>query len=131
MSSPVEIVAYDVEWPRMFRELQDQLSPALADLRVEIEHVGSTAVLGLAAKPIIDIDIVVERVDDIPWVIERLAELGYRHQGDLGVPGREAFRQPAGFPDHHLYAVVRGNAPHRNHIGLRDRLRDRPDLVAR
>src|ERR1043166_1035015 len=97
------------EWPRVFQEIADRLLPMLVDVPVEIEHVGSTAVPGLASKPIIDIDIVVERSDDIPLVIERLAALGYEHQGDRGVTGREAFGAPDGSPDHHLYAVVRAN----------------------
>jgi GrpB-like predicted nucleotidyltransferase (UPF0157 family)/8-oxo-dGTP pyrophosphatase MutT (NUDIX family) len=128
---PVEIVDYDPEWPRLFAGLRERLLPALRDLPVEIEHVGSTAVPGLAAKPIIDIDVVVPQSGDVPRVIERLARIGYEHEGDLGVAGREAFRQPTGLPEHHLYAVVRGNAAHRRHIQLCDYLRSHPAVAAR
>ena len=66
---------------------------------------GSTSVPGLAAKPIIDIDVVVASVDNVPVAVERLESLGYRHEGDLGIQGgREAFRAPKGLPDHHLWA---------------------------
>lgn len=60
---------------------------ALGDLEVSVEHIGSTAVPGLAAKPVIDID-VVQSPTEIPAAIERLATLGYAHQSDKGVPGR-------------------------------------------
>lgn len=128
---PVEIVDPDPEWPRLFEELLAWLLPALRDVPVEIEHVGSTAVPGLAAKPIIDIDVVVSRSEDVPVVIELLARIGYEHQGDLGVEGREAFRSPVGLPGHHLYVVVQGNAAHRQHVRLREHLRSHGDVAAR
>jgi GrpB-like predicted nucleotidyltransferase (UPF0157 family) len=86
---------------------------------------------GLAAKPIVDIDVVVPDGDSVRRAIERLVSLGYVHQGDLGVPGREAFRPPDEWPYHHLYVVVEGSEPHRNHVDLRDHLRRRPDEVRR
>ena len=85
--------------------------------RFRIDHVGSTAVPGLAAKPIIDIDIVVASEDQVGTVIERLATDGYRWRGDLGVVGREAFdaRHADGLPRHHLYVVVENNRAHLYH----------------
>src|SRR6266567_3992999 len=81
-------------WPAVFAQLRDHIANALRPLATRIEHVGSTAVPGLAAKPIIDLDVVIATRDDLPAVIERLHPLGYRHEGDLGVPGREAFTTP-------------------------------------
>src|SRR5262245_51865013 len=98
----------------------------LAGVAVTIEHVGSTAVPGLAAKPIIDMDVVIRSRSDLPAVITRLATLGYQHQGDLGIPDREAFRPPPGLPPHHLYVCLAGCAALRNHITLRDHLRSHP-----
>jgi GrpB-like predicted nucleotidyltransferase (UPF0157 family) len=96
---------------------------------LRIDHVGSTSVPGLAAKPIIDMDIVVAGEDDVRPVIDRLHAIGYRWRGDLGVVGREAFRRPAddGLPDHHLYLVVENSRAHLDHWLLRDRLRQDPD----
>jgi GrpB-like predicted nucleotidyltransferase (UPF0157 family) len=128
---PIEIVDYDPGWPRLFEELRTRVLAGLEELPVEVEHVGSTAVPGLAAKPIIDMDVVAPRTEDIPLVIERLARIGYEHQGDLGVEGREAFRSPGGVPEHHLYAVVQGNAAHRRHILLQELLRSHPDVAVR
>ena len=92
---------------------------------MRIDHVGSTAVPGLAAKPIIDMDIVVASPADVAPVIERLRATGYRWRGDLGVAGRESFKPPAdpNMPRHHLYVVVENNRAHLDHWLLRDLLR--------
>src|SRR6516165_10752214 len=103
MPEPVIIVDYDSRWPDLFEELRVPVVAALGDLVIVVEHIGSTAVPGLAAKPIIDMDVVVPSVADIPEAIGRLATLGYVHRGDLGIAGREAFTAPAGTPRHHLY----------------------------
>lgn len=122
MIPPAEVVDYDTRWPLWFEEIRARLTPYVAGFAVE--HVGSTAVPGLAAKPIIDVDIVVPSPDLVPVAIGRLAEAGYRHEGDQGIAGREAFALP---PDavhyHHLYVVVEGNKAHRDHVLLRDHLR--------
>jgi GrpB-like predicted nucleotidyltransferase (UPF0157 family) len=62
----------------------------------------------------------------VPAVVDRLAGLGYEHRGDLGIAGREAFRQPEDLPDHHLYVVVDGSSPYLDHVDLRDYLRSHP-----
>lgn len=129
MASPVVVVPYDPAWPETFRALRTVVVAALGDLPAAIEHVGSTAVPGLAAKPIVDLDVVVSTPADVPAAIARLAAAGYVHEGDLGIAGREAFRAPAGTPPHHLYLVVAGNRAHRDHVLLRDYLRAHPDAV--
>jgi GrpB-like predicted nucleotidyltransferase (UPF0157 family) len=127
--SPVVVADYDAEWPAGFERLAAPVREAVADLGAHVEHVGSTSVPGLAAKPIIDIDVVVGSADDVPAVIERLRAHGYVYQGDKGIRGREAFMWPAGAAPHHLYVVVDGNQPHRDHIDFRDELRRRPDVA--
>lgn len=126
MAGGPAVVAYDPRWPGAFAALRRWLDEALSDLGVRIEHVGSTSVPGLAAKPIIDLDLVVDTSHQVGTVTERLRELGYRHQGDLGIAGREAFEQPTKLPAHHLYLVIAGNQAHRDHIDLRDYLRSNP-----
>lgn len=104
------------------------LSTALAGVPVEaIEHVGSTSVPGLAAKPVLDIDILVVAAD-IPAAVRRLATAGYVHQGDLGVTGREAFTAPDDDPRRHVYLGTRDNLHIRNHLAVRDVLRTHADL---
>jgi GrpB-like predicted nucleotidyltransferase (UPF0157 family) len=127
MLEPVIIVDYDPHWPGLFEELRVPVAAALGDLVVVVEHVGSTAVPGLAAKPIIDMDVVVPSVADIPAAIVRLAVLAYVHRGDLGIPGREAFISPAGKPRHHLYVCALGSDALRRHLSFRDYLLTHPD----
>jgi GrpB-like predicted nucleotidyltransferase (UPF0157 family) len=129
----VVVVDYDPAWPGWFAALSARIWPAVADLASSIEHVGSTSVPGLAAKPIIDFDIVVPSAERVPAVIERLTGLGYRHRGDLGVPGREAFYRPADGEvppnarvPHQVYVCVAGIASLRNHLAVRDYLRANP-----
>ncbi|WP_238385289.1 GrpB family protein [Nesterenkonia muleiensis] len=86
----IEVVPYSNDWPAQFADVARELNRVLADVPlVSIEHVGSTAVPGLAAKPILDIDIVVKR-QYLPAAISALIQGGYVHQGDLGVVDREA-----------------------------------------
>jgi GrpB-like predicted nucleotidyltransferase (UPF0157 family) len=110
--------------------LRSRIVPVLGSIAVAIEHVGSTAVPGLAAKPIIDMDVVVASAGDVRVAIERLAALGYVHQGNLGIVGREAFETPAGLPAHHLYVCIHGGAALQNHLQVRDYLRRHADAAA-
>src|SRR3954470_6029118 len=107
----IVVCDYDPEWPRWFETICKRLWPAVEAVAMRIDHVGSTSVPGLAAKPIIDMDIVVASEDDVQPVIERLSAIGYRWRGDLGVPGRQAFQVNSGpsLPVHHLYLVVENN----------------------
>jgi GrpB-like predicted nucleotidyltransferase (UPF0157 family) len=121
----IVVSAYDPAWPDWFDTVRRYVWPAIADIAVRIDHVGSTAVPGLAAKPIIDIDIVVASEDEVRAVVERIAEIGYRWRGDLGVVGREAFdtAHDDRLPPHHLYVLVENNKAHLDHVLLRDLLR--------
>ena len=103
MTDPVIIEDYDPRWPRIFEILRSRIAAVLNELAIAIEHVGSTAVPGLAAKPIIDIDVLIRSSTDLPAVIRKLAGLGYEHRGHLGVSAREAFRAKPEVAQHHLY----------------------------
>ena len=122
---PAVVEPYDRTWPETYQWLADRISGVLTSKHA-LEHVGSTAVPGLAAKPIIDIDIVVAALADVDAAIADLATVGYRHMGDLGIVGREAFEPPDGLPYHHLYVVLEGSLALRDHLDLRDFLRSHP-----
>jgi GrpB-like predicted nucleotidyltransferase (UPF0157 family) len=126
----VIIVDYDPDWPTIFQELSIPINIALGDIAIANEHVGSTAVPGLAAKPIIDIDVVVASPSHLSEAVTRLAVLGYIHQGDLGIRGREAFMAPASKPKHHLYVCPVDSGELRRHRMFRDYLRAHPDAAA-
>ena len=128
MSGELIVVPYDPAWPVRFESIEAVLQRALVGVHVlAIEHIGSTSVPCLAAKPVIDIDVVVQR-DTVPAAIAALEAIGYRHLGDLGVPEREAFGAPPGAPRQNTYVTVEGCLSLRNHLGLREVLRTRPDL---
>jgi len=126
LTDPVEIVDYDPTWPAEFERIAARALAALGPLGIRAEHLGSTAVPGLAAKPVIDLAIVVPSGHDLPAAVDALATLGYAHEGDLGVPGREAFRCPSGERRHHLYVCVEGAAELDRMRAFRDRLRADP-----
>jgi len=130
MPRNIVVVDYDPLWPLLFAELRAYVWPAVCDVADAIEHVGSTSVPGLAAKPIVDMSIVVPTPQSIDHAIEQLAGLGYRHRGNLGVEGREAFDQPNHLARHHLYLCSAGSPGLRNHLAVRDYLRAHPDAAA-
>jgi GrpB-like predicted nucleotidyltransferase (UPF0157 family) len=123
MANPVIVLDYDSNWPALFQSLRKRIADALGDMAAAIEHVGSTAVPDLAAKPIIDIDVLLTSEPMLPTAIERLATLGYVHRGNLGIPEREAFFAPVNDPPHHLYVCPPCSAEFRRHIAFRDYLR--------
>jgi GrpB-like predicted nucleotidyltransferase (UPF0157 family)/quercetin dioxygenase-like cupin family protein len=131
VSVTVDIVVtdYDQQWPTWFETVRRRVWPAVSDIALRIDHVGSTSVPGMAAKPIIDMDIVVRSEDQVRSVIDRLASSGYEWRGDLGVPGREAFEpiRDQGMPPHQLYLVVENSKAHLDHWLLRDLLRQDAD----
>jgi GrpB-like predicted nucleotidyltransferase (UPF0157 family) len=123
---PSTVVSYNTSWPAEFELVAAFLRPVLP-AGVQIEHVGSTSVPGLAAKAIIDVDLVVAAEVDVAGVIQAVSALGFVHRGDGGIPGREAFNTLGSLPYHHVYVVVAGSEAHRDHIDLREYLRRHPD----
>jgi GrpB-like predicted nucleotidyltransferase (UPF0157 family) len=121
----IEVVDYDPVWPERFEALRDEYTEALCAAGVPvvaIEHVGSTSVPGLAAKPIIDCDIIVEEahVDAASAV---LISLGFTPLGELGIPLRWAFDEPERLARTNTYVIVEGSLALRNHRAVRDALR--------
>ena len=117
------IVGYDAEWPARFRTVAARLHSLLGAHVARIEHIGSTSVPGLSAKPVLDIDVVVRAAADLQPSIRQLEQGGYLHEGDLGIPGREALRCPPGSERHHLYLLVEGSRELRRHLAFREALR--------
>ena len=127
----VVVLPYDARWKTDFEAIKQELLPAVGDLIIAIEHVGSTSVEGLSAKPCIDIDMVIEDNSLLDAVVQRLAAIGYRHEGDLGIPGREAFAysDKPHLQKHHLYVCPRQSAELHRHLTFRNFLRANPDAV--
>ncbi len=121
----IVVAEYDGAWPGRFEQLRQEYAPAMAAAGVPvvaIEHVGSTSVPGLAAKPLIDCDIVVAG-QDVAAASEVLTRLGFNPLGELGIPLRCAFKEPQRLSGTNTYIVVAGSLALRNHLAVRDALR--------
>jgi GrpB-like predicted nucleotidyltransferase (UPF0157 family) len=125
----VVVMDYSTKWPLFFQEIQSGLWKEICQEAKSIEHVGSTSVPGLAAKPVIDMTIVVENEQKRSIVIKKLETMHYKHLGDLGISGREAFRCLTEKPAHNLYLCIDGNIHLQNHLLLRDYLRKHPSVA--
>lgn len=127
----VVVMPYDENWKQAFEDVKTELDAALGNLALRIEHVGSTSVEGLSAKPVIDIDVVIEDTSMLESVIVALAKIGYSHEGDLGIPGREAFKYEGKdhLMKHHLYVCAKDSAELKRHLAFRDYLRSHPEAV--
>lgn len=122
------IVPYQKKWTHDFRAIEKLLNATLSGFIQSIEHVGSTSVPGLAAKPIIDIDVVFNRPEAFEVIKSKLEAIGYYHNGDQGIPGREVFkRQKTGEKQavldviqHHLYVCPAGSEELQRHLTFRN-----------
>ena len=125
LSGVIQVVDYDPTWRQRFEQLRREYADAMAAAGVPvvaIEHIGSTSVPGLAAKPVIDCDIVVAEQDVSP-ASKTLVDLGFKPLGELGIPLRWAFKEPLRLTATNTYVVVDGCLSLRNHLAVRDILR--------
>lgn len=127
----IVVVPYDSNWKQQFEAIRAEIQDALGELALSIEHVGSTSVEGLSAKPIIDIDVVIEDESKLQAVIEKLAGIGYEHEGNLGIVGREAFGYTGKehLQNHHLYVCTKDSPELMRHLAFRDYLRSHEEAV--
>ena len=124
----IEIAPYDPGWPERFQVERARVMAALGDLAAAVEHSGSTAVPGMAAKPILDILVGVADFEDAPRTVAPLEELGYAYHGELR-PGWLFFRTDDPH-DRHLHVVERDAREWWSQLAFRDALRADSELVA-
>lgn len=124
----VRLVTYDDEWERLFKAEAERLHAAFGDEVIAIEHVGSTAIEGMVAKPVIDLLLVAEDVGETETWRTSLAELGYAFRPDDPVEDRLFFaRGPESERTHYLSVTERGSDTHVEQLAFRDFLRENPD----
>jgi GrpB-like predicted nucleotidyltransferase (UPF0157 family) len=120
----IVVVEYDPTWPDQFARELEALQRALGEAAIAIEHIGSTSVPGLAAKPVIDILIGVARIELTPDQIAAVEALSYEFRGEAGIPGRLFFRKVPRTA--HVHVVEHGGEIWRSHLLFRDYLRVHP-----
>ncbi len=127
----VVVLPYDERWRQDFLKIEAELTEALGQLIIGIEHVGSTSVRGLSAKPIIDIDVVIKDYSGLGDVVSALGRIGYQHEGNLGIAGREAFEYDGKehLQKHHLYVCPEDSPELKRHLAFRDYLRIHPAAI--
>jgi GrpB-like predicted nucleotidyltransferase (UPF0157 family) len=131
---PIVIVDYDTRWPQLFEEERERILGAIGDWLLGIEHIGSTAVPGLAAKPIVDIMPGLRSLDDAPLLVPVMEAIGYQYipEYEDQLPERRYFVKPPGRGYHierlfHVHAVETSSPFWRRHTAFRDYLRAHPE----
>ena len=127
----VIVLPYDEAWKNAFEEIKTEIEAEIGDLIIGIEHVGSTSVEGMSAKPCIDIDVIIKDYSVFDEIVRKLGAIGYIHEGDLGIQDREAFKyaDKPHLMTHHLYVCPRDSEELHRHIVFRDFLRKNPEAV--
>lgn len=131
MAQHVTVIEYDPAWPLEFEREASRIRGALGENCLEVYHIGSTAVPGLAAKPIIDIMPVVYRLEAVDALSAGFEALGYEYLGEFGIPGRRYMRRGGDERTHqvHVFSVL-DTANITRHLAFRDYLRAHPDVCA-
>ena len=130
MSEVLEIKPYDPSWVVEFESERARLQAALGMLAVRIDHNGSTSVPGLAAKPVIDIQVSVRRLQPLSAYSNCLVSVGYAHHPHSDDAFAPFFYRPGAWPHtHHVHVVESGGEEERKTLAFRDYLREHPDVA--
>jgi GrpB-like predicted nucleotidyltransferase (UPF0157 family) len=127
---PIRIVDYDPIWPALFQAMKAELLAMAGVGIVAIEHIGSTAVPGLAAKPKSDLDTVLVDETAVSDLAAALRASGFRDYGDLHGEGRRLLTREHDAHGLRLYLCLRDNPAHRDRLLFRDHLRRHPERAA-
>lgn len=123
------VVDYNANWVNQYEQEKQQILLALGNT-VTIQHIGSTSVLGLAAKPVIDMLLGLKHIPPLPMQVSSVETISYRYYGELGIPGKHYFRK--GMPrTHQIHAVLTDGKFWQRHILFRDFLRNHPQAAQR
>lgn len=130
-TAKVKVLPYDKNWKADFEKIKAEIESAIGKIIITVEHVGSTSVEGMSAKPCIDIDVVIKDYSVFDDVVSRLADIGYIYEGDLGIKDRHAFKYSAKpcLQTHHLYVCPQYSQELYRHITFRNFLRNNTEAA--
>ena len=131
MAQHIAVIDYQPAWPRQFADEAARIRRILGDNCVTIHHIGSTAVPGLAAKPVIDLLPVVRELAAVDHSAAAFARIGYEYLGEFGLPGRRYLRKGGDRRTHQIHIFALGSAEIDRHLAFRDYLRTHPAVCER
>ncbi len=126
----IQVIPYRPQWVTLFEQEAEKIRKALRGLPADIYHIGSTAVPGLAAKPVIDILITLQNVADIDLCNSEFEALSYECKGEFGIPERRFFMKGGNNRSHHIHAFTHTSPEVTRHLALRDYLIAHPAIAA-
>ena len=123
----VGIVSYNPNWKEIYKEESKKIKNVLSDIIVDIHHIGSTAIPGIKAKPVIDILVEVKDIEAVGRYNNKMEELGYEVMGEHGIPKRRFFRKGGNKRTHHIHIFQVGNEEIERYINFKEYLIAHPD----
>ena len=123
----VEVVSYDPNWKEMYKEESGKIKNIFKDIIIDIYHIGSTAIPGIKAKPVIDILVEVKDIKAVDRYNHKMEELGYEAMGEYGIPKRRFFRKGENKRTHHIHVFEEGDKEIERHINFKEYLISHPD----
>jgi GrpB-like predicted nucleotidyltransferase (UPF0157 family) len=123
----VEVVFYNSNWKEMYKKESEKIKSILDDIIIDIHHIGSTAIPGIKAKPVIDILVEVKDIEEVDQYNHKMEELGYEAMGEYGIPKRRFFRKGENNRTHHIHIFQAGNEEIKRHINFKEYLIAHPD----
>lgn len=127
MAQHIIVAEYNPLWTKMFEAEAMKIGNILGENCIEIHHIGSTSVVGLAAKPIIDIMPIVYNLEDVDKVATEFEKIGYEYMGEFGISGRRYLRKGGDERTHQIHIFsVKSEYDIERHLAVRDYLRSHP-----
>lgn len=125
----VELVPYDPNWPMQFEQEAEKLKAILGSNAEAVHHIGSTAIPGIYAKPVIDILVVVKTLNKVDALNPEFESLGYACMGEYGIQGRRYYWKSQTKRTHHVHLFEKGHSEIKRHLAFRDYMRAHPDAA--
>ncbi len=123
----VELKPYNPQWEELYNQESELISTTISDFLVDIQHIGSTAIPDIVSKPIIDIAVALDSLENIERIIAPLEKIGFIYRGEQGIPDRHLFvKGGEDFRTHHLHVMNNTHYEWKKHIAFRDYLRTHP-----
>ena len=122
----IVVEPYNKKWKAKFKNEKQKLEKIFNDIIIGIHHIGSTAIPGIKAKPVIDIMIVVKNINKVDSYNNAMKSLGYEPKGEFGIANRRFFQKGGNDRTHHVHIFQQGNKEIKRHLNFRDYMRAHP-----